>query len=125
MEKLNFVLKKFKKCFKTCETNFECSKIHNIMNTSIALKTSIQDADNIVILINDAAQLEGFSLSKDEMNYAQKCLDVQQNNFAINQYKRWVFVQVLGDCRETARKAANSLHASIIANKIEEVDLAM
>ena len=44
------------------------------MNTAIARKTSIQDTDNLVILINDAAQLEGFSLSQDEMDYATKCL---------------------------------------------------
>ena len=42
-------------------------------------------------------------------------------NFAINQYNRWVFVQVIDDCRESARKAANSLHPTIVANKIEEV----
>ena len=91
------------------------------MNTAIARKTSIQDTDNLIILINDAAQLEGFSLSQDEMDYATKCLHTKQKNFAINQYKRWVFVQVLSNCKESARKAANSLHASIVANKMDEV----
>ena len=91
------------------------------MNTSIARKTSIQDTDNLVVLINDVAQLEDFSLSKDELDYAKKCLDCEQKNFAINQYNRWVFVQVIDDCRESARKAANSLHPTIVANKIEEV----
>lgn len=91
------------------------------MNTAIARKTSIQDTDHLIILINDAAQLKDFSLSKEEMDYAQKCLAAEQKNFAINQYNRWVFVQMLGDCLEGARKAANSLHASIVANKIEEV----
>ncbi len=91
------------------------------MNTSIARKTSIKDTDNLIVLINNVAQLEDFSLSKDEMDYAKKCLEFEQMNFAINQYNRWVFVQVIGDCREAARKAANSLHATIVANKIEEV----
>ena len=91
------------------------------MNTAIARKTSIQDTDNLIILINDASQLEGFSLSQDEMDYATKCLHTKQKNFAINQYKRWVFVQVLSNCKESARKAANSLHASIVANKMDEV----
>ena len=91
------------------------------MNTAIECKTNIQDTDNLIILINDAAQLEDFSLSKDEIDYAKKCLDCKQNNFAINQYNRWVFVEVIGDCREDARKAANRLHALIVANKIEEV----
>ncbi|MBF90736.1 MAG: peptidase M17 [Flavobacteriales bacterium] len=93
------------------------------MNTAIARKTSIQDTDNLVILINDATQLEGFSLSKKEMDYATKCLDTEQKNFAINQYKRWIFVQVLSDCKEKARKAANTLHASVVGNKISEVSI--
>ena len=46
------------------------------MNTAIARKTSIQDTDNLIVLINDAAQLEDFSLSKDEMDYAKKCLEL-------------------------------------------------
>lgn len=91
------------------------------MNTTIVRKTSIQDTDNLVILISDAAQLEDFSLSKEEIDYAKKCLDCKQKNFAINQYNRWIFVQIIGDCREAARKAANSLHALIVANKLEEV----
>ena len=78
------------------------------MNTTIARKTSIQDTDNLIVLINDAVQLEGFSLSKEEMDYATKCLDTEQKKIAINQYNRWVFVQVLSDCKESARKAANS-----------------
>ena len=48
------------------------------MNTNIARKTIIQDTDNLVILINDAAQLEGFSLSKEEMDYATKCLNLSK-----------------------------------------------
>ena len=91
------------------------------MNTAIARKSTIQDTDNLIILINDSAQLEDFSLSKDELDYVKKCLDCDQKNFAINQYNRWVFIQVLGDCREASRIAANSLHASIVANKIEEI----
>ena len=91
------------------------------MNTFIARKTSIQETDNLVVLINDVTQLEDFSLSKDEIDYAKKCFECEQKNFAINQYNRWIFAQVIGDCRESARKAANSLHATIVANKIEEV----
>ena len=93
------------------------------MNTTIARKTSIKDTDNLIVLINDAVQLEGFSLSKEEMNYATKCLDTEQKKFAINQYNRWVFVQVLSDCKESARKAANTLHASVVAKKISEVSV--
>lgn len=93
------------------------------MNTAIARKTSIQDTDNLVVLINDTAQLEGFSLSIEEMDYATKCLDTEQKSFAINQYGRWVFVQVLNDCKESARKAANTLHASVVGKKISEISV--
>ncbi len=93
------------------------------MNTTVAHKTSIQDNDNLIILINDAVQLEGFSLTKEEIDYATKCLDTEQKNFAINQYNRWVFVQVLSDCKENARKAANTLHASVVGKKISEVSV--
>ena len=93
------------------------------MNTTIARKTSIQDTDNLIVLINDAVQLEGFSLSKEEMDYATKCLDTEQKKFAINQYNRWVFVQVLSDCKESARKAANTLHSSVVSKKISEVSV--
>ena len=53
------------------------------MNTSIARKTSIQDTDNLVVLINNVAQLEDFSLSKDELDYAKKCLDCEQKNLLL------------------------------------------
>lgn len=91
------------------------------MNTTIARKTSIQDTDNLVVLIKNPSQLAEFSLSKEEMRYAQQCVDSEQKSFTINQYNRWIFVQVLSDCKEGARKAANKLHTSIVANKIEEV----
>ena len=93
------------------------------MNTAIAHKTNIQDTDNLIILINDAAQLKNFSLSKEEMDYAKKCFDTEQKNFSLNQYNRWVFIQVLSDSKESARKAANTLHASIVENKISEVSV--
>ena len=49
-----------------------------------------------------------------------KMLWCEQKNFVINQYNRWIFAQVIGDCRER-KKSCNSLHATIVANKIEEV----
>ena len=78
------------------------------MNTSIAHKTSVQDKDNLIILIDNGPQLKNFSLSKEEMNFAQKSLETAQKSISINQYNRWVYVQMLTDCRENARKAANS-----------------
>ena len=93
------------------------------MNTSIAHKTSIKDKDNHIILIDNIKQLKNFSLSKEEMEFAQKSLDTAQKSISINQYNRWVFVQMLTDCRENARKAANSLHATVVGNKINEVSV--
>ena len=93
------------------------------MNTFIAHKTSIQDTDNLVILIDNGQQLKDFSLSKEEMDFAQKSLDTAQKSVYINQYNRWIYVQMLTDCRESARKAANSLHASVVGNKINEVSV--
>ena len=93
------------------------------MNTSIAHKTSIQDKDNLIILIDNGQQLKNFSLSKEEMNFAQKSLETAQKSISINQYNRWVYVQMLTDCRENARKAANSLHATVVGNKINEVSV--
>ena len=51
------------------------------MNTSIAHKTSIQDKDNLIILIDNGQQLKNFSLSKEEMNFAQKSLETAQKVF--------------------------------------------
>lgn len=91
------------------------------MNTAIARKTSIQDTDNLIILINDAAQLNDFSLSEDALAYAQKCIAEEQKSFVINDYKRFVFVAVLSEDKEGARKAAHALHAQLNASKVEEV----
>lgn len=91
------------------------------MNTTIARKTSIQDTDHLIILINDAAQLSDFSLSEDALAYAQKCIAEEQKSFVINEYKRFVFVAVLSEDKEAARKAAHGLHAQLSANKVEEV----
>ena len=52
------------------------------MNTSIAHKTSIQDKDNLIILIDNGQQLKNFfSLSKEEMDFAQKSLETAQKVF--------------------------------------------
>ena len=91
------------------------------MNISIARKTSIQDTDHLIILINELAQLKSFSLNETELAYAQKCLKAEQKSFVINQYSRLVFVSVLKDCKESARKAAHTLHGQLNAHKVEEV----
>ena len=49
------------------------------MNTAIARKTSIQDTDNLIVLINDVAQLEGFSLSKKRWIMQQNAWIFEQN----------------------------------------------
>ena len=48
------------------------------MNTTIARKTSIQDTDNLIVLINDAVQLEGFSLSKEELFSSIICIYINK-----------------------------------------------
>ena len=74
------------------------------MNTSIAHKTSIQDTDNLILLIDNSQQLKDFSLSKKEMDFVPKSLDTAQKSISINQYNRWVYVQMLTDCRESAKR---------------------
>lgn len=91
------------------------------MNTAIARKTSIQDTDHLIILINELAQLKSFKLNETEWAYAKKCWEEEQKSFVINQYSRMVFVAVLTDDKEVARKAAHALHSQLNANKIEAV----
>ena len=78
------------------------------MNTSIAHKTSIQDKDNLIILIDNGCGTEKLFFIKRRDGFCPKKFGDSSKSISINQYNRWVFVQMLTDCRENARKAANS-----------------
>lgn len=93
------------------------------MYTSIARKTDFQDTDHLLILINEWEQLKGFNLSTEELSYAQECINAEQKEFIINQYRRFVFVSILSDEKEDARKKAHSLHAQLAARKVAEIGI--
>ncbi len=86
--------------------------------------------DNSLILVgkknNDFSK---YNLSAHEFQYLKKLIDKDEKQISINQYNRWIFVQIIEQDKpdyqinENARKEANKLHSVINKHKIENICL--
>lgn len=94
-------------------------KIKKIQNFDKAIST--------VLLCSSVNDLKDFPLSKEEMAYVKTCQINKENFIAINQYKRWVFVQILpeklkdNELLEALRKAGAKLKSSLNKNHISKL----
>lgn len=94
-------------------------------------KTATAGAKNhIVLLATGKTKFDGFGFSKDELIYLRKQLeDGKTRLVAINQFKRWVYVQLVEKKKEEAqtfesfRAEGNKLLATLKSHKVAEVVL--
>ncbi len=98
--------------------------------TAISKQTSINNNDNLIVVCDKNNNLNGFGLKPDEISFIKKQINGNdKKNVFINQLNRIVIIQLIDNKKEkllkleALRKAASSLHAIIIENKIEKISV--
>lgn len=100
------------------------------MQINILKQVKINETVDLVVLTDKLEKLSQFQLSDNELTYIAKAHKNKEKLIAINQYKRWVFVQFLPDTadkgqkREEIRRAAAKLKNYLNQNKISEIQIA-
>ena len=98
---------------------------------TIALKASREASGNksIIVLSSTKDNWEKYGLSKKEASYIEAAIKQDQKLITINQYKRWVIIQLVPEEKntpknlETLRKAGNDITAFLNKNKEVEVSV--
>src|SRR6186713_2889513 len=71
------------------------------MKVNIEKTSAAGPKNNIVLLATGKTKFDGFGFSKDELSYLRKQLeDGKTNIIALNQFKRWVYVQLVEKKKE-------------------------
>jgi leucyl aminopeptidase len=99
------------------------------MQINILKQEKINENIDLIVLTDRPEKLKQFHLSDKELSYLKRANKNKENLAAINQYKRWFFVQFLPEStdieqkREEIRRAAAKLKASLNQNKISEIQI--
>ncbi len=98
------------------------------MNTTIKKSSSLIPNQSIIVLAKAGSKFTSFGLSKDELSYLDSELKKKDKKLhVINQYNRWVFIQIIEKKKEdylsneNCRKLGNQLTSRLNANKITDV----
>ena len=98
--------------------------------TNISKKASITNNESIVLVCNKNNNFSKYDFSKDEIAFIKNEIVKNEKKFiSINKYGRWIFIQLIDTKKEkhltleTLRKAANTVHASIVGSKIETITI--
>ncbi|MGI8891932.1 MAG: leucyl aminopeptidase family protein [Bacteroidia bacterium] len=101
------------------------------MNTSITRASTADKRASVVYLVENINKWKGNgNLSKDELNFVKKQFDNDNKIVSINKLDKWIFVYQKEakdknyQVKEAARKAANSITASLNKYKVENIALA-
>lgn len=99
------------------------------MNTTIQLTGKYADTDSIVVFVKDKKKFTSALLTPDETAYVQAELTADKKLIAVNQYQRFVFIQMVDkktekfQQAEAMRKAGDTLTGMLNKMKIENVVL--
>ncbi len=100
------------------------------MNTTIKKSSTVPSDQSIIILIKADSPRAVFGLSKAELDYVDAEIKKNEKKFvAINQYNRWVYIQVVEEKKEDyltneyCRKAGDQATARLNANKITQATI--
>lgn len=98
------------------------------MSISIDKTASAGAKNNVVLLATGKSKFDGFGFSKDELGYIRRQLsDDKTKMVVINQFKRWVYVQLVEKKKEehitleSFRAEGCKLLAQLKNHKVEEV----
>jgi leucyl aminopeptidase len=99
------------------------------MELKIKKTTTLNQKSDLLLICNSINDLNEFNLSKDEMDFVKKSVKNKTQFIPLNQYKRWVFIQLLpekkkgNELKEELRKAGSKLKAVFNKNHIKKVIL--
>jgi len=97
------------------------------MKIKIKKTKTINDKVDTLLVCTSVNDLKEFDLSKEELDFVKKSVKNKANLVAVNQYKRWLFIQILPEKKkgnellEALRKAGSKLKANFNKYHIKKV----
>ena len=91
------------------------------MDLHLSLSKHVPEQQSLVLLCKSLDNLSDFDLTTDEKKYLEKAVKNEQKSILINRYSHCIFVALTSDDLEKIRLSANSLHAKIVQEKIEDI----
>ncbi|MGB3948793.1 MAG: leucyl aminopeptidase [Bacteroidia bacterium] len=98
--------------------------------TTISQKTTINNSETLVLLLNNAKTISGYGLNKTEIEFIKNEIEKKEKKFIhVQQNNRSIFIQLIDKKNElyltleSLRKAAATAHAIIVAEKTEALTL--
>jgi len=88
---------------------------------------SLSFEKDLLIIATSVKDLKDYGLSKIELDFVKKRLKDKNNFITINQYKRWIFIQILpekksgNDLLEALRREASKIKSILNKYKIKEL----
>jgi leucyl aminopeptidase len=70
------------------------------MELKIGTTNKIADNKNLLIVISSLKNLSNYHLSEFEIEFIKKAIKEKQNFISLNQYKRWIFIQIIPEKKE-------------------------
>jgi len=96
---------------------------------TISKKAATHNNDNIILLCNKNSNFNNYNFSKPEIEFIKKEIQNEKFFITLNQFSRWIFIQILDIKKEkyltweTLRRAANTIHTSIVEYKISSINI--
>jgi leucyl aminopeptidase len=91
------------------------------MDTKITFTTELSQDKSIVLICNSIQNIADFSFTKEEANFIKNAHSNKLKSICVNQYNRFVFIEILDGNEEDARQSAHKLHSSICKHKISDI----
>mgnify|MGYP001164105961 FL=1 len=91
------------------------------MNTSIGFKSKISKNDDLIFLMQKSDDLKNLNLNDDEILKATSALKNKEDFYILHQKSRYIFLVIVDNINENARKIAYKIHSLINFKKIESV----
>jgi leucyl aminopeptidase len=99
----------------------------NNMELKIKKTSLLNDKVSTLLLCTSSNYLKKIKLTNEELDFVKKSIENKQNSIAINQYKRWVFIEFLpkekkGDeLLEALRRQASKLKTSLNKYQVKQL----
>lgn len=91
------------------------------MDTKITFTTELGEGISVILICKDIKNIIDFSFTKEETDFIKNANSNKLKSICVNQYNRFVFIEILDGSQEDARKAANKLHPRICKHKIGDI----
>jgi len=83
------------------------------MNTSIGFKSKISKNDDLIFLIQKSDDLKNLNLNDDDILKATSALKNKEDFYILHQKSRYIFLVIVDNINENARKIAYKIHSLI------------